>query len=619
MNRLVWLGIAPLLLVYTGLAARSLTANAIWLDEMWSISNAGGAHFGPLSPIEIIQRVATEDPRNAAPLYHLLLAGWGVLVGWTAFAARASSLLFGALAIAWTYRLGRDMVSPAAGLAAAAVLSTSAFFVFFAHELRTYMLATALVPFTVWCYWRIIHARAPSRLLQIGFVAGLVGLLYTHYLAAAAIAAITAYHILLVPRTARWRRVIVLMGAAGLLFLPWLLGPFAAGLRLNAESSDVLRRMALSPGVVVGRLAELASNGQYILLAAAGVLAVIAARQRRAWDPWFLALAALGTVLAANALFYLIAPGRDRYFLMLWPLLAVAIGMSVTIAARLRYRLVLWTFMGIWLVAGVQATLDGGLVRDIDGAQALPWDVLADTLTVQAQPGDALTVHITIPNWVIELRTAAYHLYGLPIRFTLVESLLREDFAAAVDEFVDDAPRLWLGLDKRLPPASYLDTLIATLNARYMHCGTALDLPRMKLDLYQRLPEIAFDASRGLLRFGDGITLTYANPEPLDTNGTLRVLLAWAVDSNVPPYVYSVGIYLMDADGQTYAQADYGLPNEALACRESALAAGDVPPGEYRLWARVYNWSSGERLTGESLVTGETGDTLWIADLQIGE
>lgn len=291
-NRTSWLPALLPLLLTLALGLRGIEANAIWLDETWSIYNAGGAHYGPLSPLGILQRVANEDPRNAAPLYHLLLAGWGSLVGWSAFAARASSLLCGLLAVAWTYRLARDLDTPLAGLGAALVLSASGLFLYFTHELRTYMLATACVPAALALYGRLLRARRASWRLYAGFVAALLGLLYTHYLAALTFAALAGYHVIAgmgsIPSLRlqnRSRNIALALGAAAALFLPWL-GTLAAGMQLNAQQP---KEAAYDAAGALARLAELLSGGQPVLLLATLLLALLARR----WRAWFFAAGAL--------------------------------------------------------------------------------------------------------------------------------------------------------------------------------------------------------------------------------------------------------------------------------------------------------------------------------------
>jgi 4-amino-4-deoxy-L-arabinose transferase-like glycosyltransferase len=604
----LWL--IPLLWLVFWLGARGLTTNAIWLDETWSIYNAGGAHYGPLSPFEIIQRVTTQDPRNAAPVYHLLLAGWGGLVGWTAFAARASSLLYGALALAWTYRLGRDMVSPLAGFSAALILGTSALFVYFQHELRVYMLATLFVPCAVWCYWRLLHARQPSRWLQLGFVLSLLGLLYTHYLTGVALVGIASYHLLFAPRQSRWRRIFLLMILAGGLFIPWL-GTLSAGMQLNASEADYLRKNAFAPGALLEWLAYFLSNGTPLLLGLSALLSVIGAWRRRQAAVWWFALVGIVGVAAANAAFAIILPGRERYLLMIWPLLALVLGTGAAYLAQTRLRLLTPILLGIWLMVGLQANLNGDLTHNIDGAQALPWDRLAKTLAADAQAGDAAAVHITTFNWVLEVQTAAYHLHGLPIKFTLMESLPDKNFPEAVRQFAGDAGQVWVGLDKRLPAGTRLDDFAAALKGAYAHCGTVFDSPRLQLDLYKRLPSSAFDpAAAPIMRFGEGIALTYVHLAPVQANQPLNILLAWSLDDTVPRGTYSVALHLLDSKGQLMAQSDYGLPDDGVSCRQTTIPLDKLPAGSYQLAAIVYNWSTGERLPGVVTASDTRGERL---------
>src|SRR5260221_879489 len=107
-----WVLVVPVLLLVTWLAASSLKEQSFWYDEWWSLYDAGAVDHGPLSPIEIVQRVATKDPYQS-PGYYLILAGWGSLTGWSEYSGRALSLLTGLLAVAVTYQLGQTLTGEA--------------------------------------------------------------------------------------------------------------------------------------------------------------------------------------------------------------------------------------------------------------------------------------------------------------------------------------------------------------------------------------------------------------------------------------------------------------------------------------------------------------------------
>ena len=592
----------------TWLGARGLAADAYWLDEVWSVYNAGGAHTGPLSPAELWTRNAVENPRNAVG-YHLLLAGWGALVGWTPFATRASSLLFGVLTVAWTYRLGRDLADSLAGLVAAIMVGISAFYIYYLHELRTYSLSVLLTVISVWTYYRIVMDPKPRRWLYIAFAAGVVGILYTYYLAILVVATLGLYHLLFVPKTRRWWRVILLVGAAGILFLPWL-GPTLAGFQLSA-GDDILHAKSLTPIEVVGNLVYYFSNGIIILV----VIALGYALLRRAGTitAWFFGGVSLALLVAANLRLQVISPGRERYMLMLWPLLAVLCGIGVAqLWRRFPGKMAAALMLGLWIFMGIHTSLNSEFTRDIPGAQPLPWDVVGRLLNEEATSEDAVIVHSPVGNWVWEITTADYYLHALPARFTLLESLpgkTAEELRESEREFVAGATRVWLGLDKRVPPASVFADLQQTLSEDYVSCGTVLDLPRMSLALYIRKPA-NFEPNSAVFHFGNHVSLAYYNPIPEYVDELLDTTLIWAVSPDVPPYTYSVALHVLDSNGQLVAQQDYGLPTEPLACRQARIPLHTLPSGKYTLMTAVYRWETGERLPGTIVAIGEQGDRL---------
>ncbi len=610
----IWLWVLiPLLLVTTWLGARGLNADPFWLDEVWSAYNAGGAHTGPLSPAELWTRNAIENPRNAVG-YHLLLSGWGALVGWTPFATRASSLLIGVLAVAWTYRLGRDLASPVAGLTAAMVVGTSAFYVYFLHELRTYTLSVLLTVVTVWAYWRITETRTPSRWLYIGFLLAVAGILYTYYLAAVVIGMLSLYHLLFIPKTRQWWAIPALIGIAGILFLPWL-GAMFAGLEL-ATGDDLLHTKSLDAGALIGNLAYYFSNGIIPL----AVIAMAFGLRKGTRAAWFFALVSAALVIVANSRLQVIAAGRERYVLMLWPLIAVVCGIGFDNLWSFPGKALALPLLGVWALIGIHTSLGTDFTRDIPGAQPLPWDAVANVLSAEASAEDAVIVHAPVGNWVWEITTSDYYLHDVPARFTLLESLpgaTAEELRESEREFVDGAPQVWLGLDKRIPPAPVLAELVETLSEDFVSCGTVFDSPRMSLTLYMRKPA-GFDPDSAVMRFGDGVTLAYNSLLPEQASRILDMSLIWAISPNIPPYTYSVALHVVDSENHLVEQQDYGLPVESLACRKSTIPLDDLPAGEYVLMAAVYGWENGERLPGTIATTGQHGDRLPIGTFTIG-
>jgi hypothetical protein len=123
-----------------------------------------------------------------------------------------------------------------------------------------------------------------------------------------------------------------------------------------------------------------------------------------------------------------------------------------------------------------------------------------------------------------------------------------------------------------------------------------LDLNVVSVDLFTALKPDQGDAP---LRFGTGIEQRFARPLQPASNQpgdllVLPVVLQTTMARDVPRGAYSTGLHIINADGQLVAQADYGL---AEGCQTTDIALNGLPPGDYTVYAIVYNWQTGERLT----------------------
>jgi 4-amino-4-deoxy-L-arabinose transferase-like glycosyltransferase len=632
------LAVIPLLLLTTWLGARGLNADALWLDEVWSIHDAGGAHFDARSPLDIWNGVAVRNPWHP-PGFFMILGAWGSLVGWTPFAARSLALLAGVLAVAWTYRLGRDVHSPLAGLAAAGILATGAYFSYYLHELRNYTLMLALVACVLWGYWKILsppprslsRSQPPHRngegrasnkasegkgwLYPLFFLAAL-GLLYLNYFAAFILPAIGIYHLLFAPKNGRWWIVSGLMALAGMLFLPWI-GALTTGLSIVGES-DIPDTVALESWEIVTRLGEVFSSGGWLLLLVT-LIAALWTRKRGVWCVWFVTALTLIFMLIADTRFHLVRVGRERYLLMLWPLLAALAGIGLARIAHLRWMrgVALLLFFG-WMGLGLWQISEGNFTQFIDGSSSFPWHEVQREIAQRQRPGDVLAFHVSVPNWILELTTSDFYLRDLPMRYILIETFLdnlrQVSFDRQTADFVQDAPRVWLGVDKRRKSGDSLEEFEDALGQmNYVDCGTVFEDDLARLDLYLRRLDTMPDP---LLRFGDGIQLLRAD-FPMQTQDTLEVISQWALEPEVNAAAYSVAFHVDDAQGNFVAQADHSLPIGEFGCGLADLNVSDLPPGRYTLYAIVYTWVDGQRLPGEVVGTGETGDRLTVGEFEV--
>lgn len=605
------MALVALLLLTAALGARGLNADAIWYDEWWSIYAAGGGPYAVDSAADLLARSAEGQPWMP-PLHAFALAGWGALTGWTPAGMRALSWLAGLLAVACAYRLGAAVARDASGLdprlvgfGTAAALGGSAFVVYYLHEIRVYAFHLLLALLAIWSYWRMLRPRR-SRWRPIALTLTWAGLLYSHFFGALLLGALALYHLLAVPKDRRWWITAAAMFAAGLLFLPWLVVALTAG---PAQVDPVLRANALAPAGIVERLLFMFSNGGLALLVILLVMSGVARPARAVWF-WLVVLVAAAAI--GNQFIPVIS--ELRYLLAAWPLLALLVGLG---AARLSRRgipsALIW---GAWLAAGVWGSLSAAPLivayqspasdtynnSYADAFRALPWPRLHDALAARAQAGDALALHRPDAVWAVS-GVFDFYTHDLPLRRTLLESLPGRDqdgeYLRGAAQFLSDADanRVWLAVDKTLPPTFRLEAFRAALTeAGYADCGAVFDLPNLALSLY------AQPSAEALAVFGEGIAVRLVEP-PTREAGSLRLTALWSVDAAVPPATYSTGWHIAAEDGTLLAQSDAGLPSAGSTCTPLTL---DLPPGAAMLHLIVYDWATGDRLrasSGEEQIT----------------
>lgn len=634
-DRYLWWWLVPLLLLTFWLGARGLTADAIWNDEYYSIYYAGGMPNEPRSLADVWIGLARHDP-VVVPGFFLLLNGWGWLVNWQPPLLRVLPLLLGLLAVASVYRLGRDVFGPRVGLYAGVTLGTSAFFIHYLHELRMYSQLVWLVALTFWVYLRIIETGHRSFWSWVALLAGVVGLAYTQYYAFLVLIVIGAYHLLFVPKDRRWWQVVGVMLLAGLLFLPWLANFLVAV--DEARNATLLHIRALSEWEMLERITFLAGNGLHlpglVMLAAAAATTVTLRRDSRwAGTIWLLAGGLVGLLLITNAVLSIMHSGRVRYLLLLWPLVAVLIGLGLDGIECWGRRLGLGRFGLLvvvgWAGTGVLMTFSPSFAANFDGATYdFPLDVVSATLRDQVQADDVVLSYLPdgSPVWVAERNQeiAAFYFGGVPVVSSTMRMPNTPDLRAESVEFARQSLggrlRVWLSYRTDEPAPLMLPDLLDAMRADgYTHCRDIHSGDTVNIALYTResLCCTRYGAAEPtLLQFGD-ITLTGVDLLPVRDGGVLPVVMTWAQSASVPPYVYSVALHLWDADGQVVAQADYGLEIPATTCQAAQLDVRDLPPGDYTLRVAVYDWQTGVRLPGFNPTAEATGDMLPVTTVTL--
>ena len=471
----------PVLLLAFWLGARSLDSSPIWGDEASSVYDAGASLYGPLSPLGVWSRVAGRNPWHS-PGFFMALNLWGGAVGWDPAALRGLSLLAGLLGVTMTYRLGRDHGSVTVGVIAALVLATSMVYVHYLSRIRMYTLIVLVTTTLLWLYLHLVTLRrAPGRGWWLALFAATAATLYTHYLAALALAPIGLYHLLVVPKNRRWWQVAGVMAAGVLPFLPWV-RVLAAGISLTS-GDDELHARALTAPEVVGNIVTMFANGAPWLALAAWALTL------RAWDKaarrfWLLAGLYHGALLLLNAALQIVDERRVRYLLGLWPLLALLAGFGI---ARLRRRHWIVLATALWVAVGVWNVLADTATPLLHGHTSLfPLQRVAHTIGGRQQAGDVVVNYLPDegrrgPEYE---NIASFYFTPMSLEYVVAQP----DDAAEVNaliELVIARERLWLAYEPDQPSATRAG-FVTWLVSQYVACDVVLADSSLYLALYAR-------------------------------------------------------------------------------------------------------------------------------------
>lgn len=396
-----WLTVVPLLLLAALLAGRQLNTWAFSADESREMISAGARDFGPRS---LAQAVAEHNATASDQAFGwvMVLNLWGGPAGWSPVAARGVAWLAGLLCLALVYRVGRSLFTPEVGAIAALLLATSTHFVSWMHVARFLTLVTLFATLATWGYWRLaLDARRPARRHWAALALGGAGLLYTHYLAALLLVVIGLYHLAFARRGRRWWGIALLLALVAAGAAPQLAVLLRATDFYMGRDGPVVSAPAMAVRIVYALGNGLVSlpqvTGPLLLLAMAAVLLRLLLRQARGGHEAarFLGIMVLGhvfLVLAVNevvgALWYL---DRVRYFLALWPAIALLAGHGLRQLGRRRPRAA--ELLLVAVVASGAALILRSTIYQTYAAYNLTYIHLADqALQREARPDDLLLI-----------------------------------------------------------------------------------------------------------------------------------------------------------------------------------------------------------------------------------
>ncbi len=151
----------------------TISSQSYWLDEATTV------HEMQLSFGSLLHQVHVNE--TTPPLYFVLAWLWAKVFGTSEAGLRSLSALLGTAAIPITYLCGRELVSRAAGLVAAALAALSPFMIWYSQEARSYMLFAVLCGLSFLFFARAL--RDPSHRNLAWWAVASAAAILTHFFA----------------------------------------------------------------------------------------------------------------------------------------------------------------------------------------------------------------------------------------------------------------------------------------------------------------------------------------------------------------------------------------------------------------------------------------------------
>lgn len=606
-------------LLALSLRVHELGAQSFWYDEGTTAT---------VAPRGLTTIVANAAADIHPPLYYLLVHWWVAAAGSGEIVLRFPSAALGVLSVALAYRLGRDAVGAAAGVAAAVLLATAPLPIWYSQEARMYALATALGLAATAVLLRALVRPTTTTWAAYGVL--IAATLYTHYFAAAVPLA-HAVGVALTSRRGR-RPFLLAAGAGGALFLPWVARTYTQLTGWPATTAP------FGPTELVARTLGLFVRGQggdradllvALPLLMAGTLGAFVLA-RNATSRWLLLTYALVPLAAMFAVSVRRPFFHPKFVLLVAPAIDLLAGIgiaAVAVHAARRARpagVTLFCLLLLGLVAwrwpGVAAQWsDPHLARD--DYRGLAADVSRD-----ARPGDAVV--LDAPG---QVEIFDYYFKGDLPRFPLPAERPIDEAATgrALEAIGETQSRVWLVL-WAVPESDPTGFVERWLDER-MYKATNRWYGGVRLVLYVNpalasLPTTSFAPNA---RFGDVAELRAAEVVALQLRpgDVVPVTLRWRALRSIDTR-YTVFVHLIDGADYLWGQRDSEpaggqrptsgwRPGEEVVDRAGVPVLPGTPPGHYQLEIGLYDAQTGRRLPVSGPDGQSLGDRLLIGPIAV--
>jgi uncharacterized membrane protein len=253
-------------LVVIGALLRFLTlgSQSYWYDE------AQAAHELSLSFGAMVSAMISHE--SNPPLYFVVGWVWAKAFGTGVVGLRSLSALAGTAVIPVTYLGGRELVSPRAGLFAAALATVCPFMIWYSQEAREYMLLALLCGASLLYFARSLRRPTRRSLTLWALASGLAILTYSF---AGFLVFAEALGLLYAVRTRQTALVVATVVVVQAALLPLLLGHASPSLLSFIDSTPLAMRIKQVPISFAFASLYQTSIVNYGLLGAAGLVAAL--------------------------------------------------------------------------------------------------------------------------------------------------------------------------------------------------------------------------------------------------------------------------------------------------------------------------------------------------------
>lgn len=627
--------LAALTLGGLALRLRSLGAQSLWFDEAMSVV------FASQPAAELMALLAAEDIHP--PLYTLLLHFWIGIAGNGEFAVRFLSVVPGVVITPLMYVTGKRLdlmsgeqparVSPT-GMAAAVLSASSAFYIGYSREARSYMVIAFL---GLLCSYLLLRAlRSEGRLPWAIYAASAAAAIYTHYTAFL----LLVFHLVFVAVAGRghrgvMRRWLLSIGASGLTFLPWAGVSVSQMMRVNdfwpgtLQLGTVLRSslMQFLAGSGAGAKLLIIPAGIGLAVLLLGLVALIAglrAGPSSHSSLFLLAYLALPS-LALFGMAYFRPKFDPRYLAVVTPAFYLTLARGTSLIAEIsrsralpRLARPLPPLAGVAILLGVVAV---SFVYGEPSKAKADYRSLVSYLDARTQPGDAVVFLMNAPH--------PYLYYSSrPVAWYPMERV--DDFGGAIirlNRLAESHRRLWFVLWQQEweDPGDYVmhimedQTEEVRLDRRFQ--GVELRLfelnPGRPFNYYQEIQHPIEAVFGSILEFW-GWNWEGVQPvkETYSAGDHVKVDVHWRTNG-APNKDLKGNLALVDKQRHEWLRVDKVLgtslysptrwkESEIIHDRYGLDLPGSLPPGEYELELRVYDPAT----LKESEITRASGASL---------